>query len=808
MKKRIISLVLVAAMLLCVLPAASAAEKPDIAKYYLSLNDSISISFKVTGLNAENFGEDGYYATFKKGDAAEGAPIYKATKIDGEDYVFTFDDLTPRQLATEVLFTVYDSNGEVVDSSKKSVLSYCLQVLNSQNASGNLKTLVVDLLNYGAAAQTWFKDTTPLANADLTAEQKLLGNQSKPKLTKDTVDNTNGAIAEAGLALENAVQIYFIAGEGKGVETLDVTVGTKTYEGITAAANGRFYFDKLNAAQMREKITVQAKDANGAAVGGTLTYSIVSYAYDSVGDIENLTNAMMRYGDTASGYVEKPNADNINALFYDDFSTLNTDNWTFDSKAVINEEEGQLEVTLAPNQSGYYTLNNVSMPTDQKYSIEYRMKIVGDTANSEFQAGIMGKPTTGSTVINVAAYKGYMMANYASYTKSTVDGDFHTYTIDVNPLTKKVTVKLDGNLVVADKYYCSTSYECNYLQLMIKDNKATDDTKLTAVYDYLSVKLIPEVQSDVLLDEASVGDSVTKTFDATSGRISFEWDYTLDPGEADPTKVDAKLMLKGPNTTALNISAKYNAEADVPGYYFCTYDTGAGDTTTHYTDVPCVPGTPYRVKVVVDLDTNRYDMYVEGVKAIDFSTLRTDFTDSTISKIETQNSTEGVTATFENVTVKKTNERVGVIYSNDFSDKDGGVAYKGAPATFDKQYCSIVVECRMRHYEGIDTKLLIQADGKPTIANFSLKDNYCKNNGGKIAGSEGKVNVGQWNDVKIVLTFIEENQKGTYTASVNGVEVVTDTATGNVIPYIDKVTFTTDVAGDYYVDDLIVYKAP
>jgi hypothetical protein len=186
--------------------------------------------------------------------------------------------------------------------------------------------LLVDILNYGAAAQNYIAKgqiaPEALANAELTDAQKALGNQevisyADEKQLKDEL--VEGAIADikvAGLTLQDSVVMNFkfelLNGAAKDGLVAVVTAAGKTWE-IEASeftyetTSGRWVinFNGLNPAQMREKVSVHL-EKDGVIVSDTATYSVESYGLSSAakGDarLAALVEAMAKYGRSAKAY--------------------------------------------------------------------------------------------------------------------------------------------------------------------------------------------------------------------------------------------------------------------------------------------------------------------------------------------------------------------------------------------------------------------------------------------------------------------------------------------------------------------------
>ena len=89
-----------------------------------------------------------------------------------------------------------------------------MAVLNSAGYSAEFKTLAVDMLNYGAAAQSYFGYRTDnLANRSLTGAQKALGTSTDVALadgkTKYGTDSEEVKFSSVSLTLESAVWLNY-----------------------------------------------------------------------------------------------------------------------------------------------------------------------------------------------------------------------------------------------------------------------------------------------------------------------------------------------------------------------------------------------------------------------------------------------------------------------------------------------------------------------------------------------------------------------------------------------------------------------
>ena len=288
----------------------------------LVLTDSLAINYKVKkSLLAEGSYTDPYIVFEMAGEAV----TVRAYEDVGENLVFAFEDIAPHLMNETVTATLYATcYGKVCAGQAQdySVETYCYNTLSkyASDEYAKLRTLLVDLLNYGAASQRYTgRATEDLVNNRLTAEQSAWGTQSDRAL--NTVQDTGYIVREnasvtfksVGLFLQESAAIRFkidatnVDGmyakvvNAHGVYTIPASQFTQTDGGHY------IYFDRLTAAQMSDANYITIYNESGA-ISNTFSYSVESYAYSmqKKSDKElllNLISAMMRYGDAAKAYV-------------------------------------------------------------------------------------------------------------------------------------------------------------------------------------------------------------------------------------------------------------------------------------------------------------------------------------------------------------------------------------------------------------------------------------------------------------------------------------------------------------------------
>lgn len=313
------------------------AEDQELAFVGVSLNlhSSIAMNIYVDEAILEGY-EDPYVLVEKQhGDRV----VYETTKAvpTGKKMIgsmsclnFYYPGITSKEMSATVRLTLYAWKDGVLTrgvSIDYGILTYAKNTL-SKNNNPTLRTMLVDMLNYGAEAQIyWDYHTEFLANSTLTEAEKALATVQEPVLVDGSIEDDPSipgsgsypySIIGASLLLMDKVEInYFLnAGEGdfsgkKLVITYVDASGKDVKREIPAQAfthvADTYYkvtFDGLNAKDMRVPVTCWIADEKEERLSNALTYSIESYAasYSGEGTLRELLMDMMRYGDAAHAY--------------------------------------------------------------------------------------------------------------------------------------------------------------------------------------------------------------------------------------------------------------------------------------------------------------------------------------------------------------------------------------------------------------------------------------------------------------------------------------------------------------------------
>lgn len=293
----------------------------------LSLESSITLATYITKDVVDYYDE--VYAEFTRNGKTEKVyPSGKTLTSNSIVYcIFDYTGISPQALGDDVSITFYGVKDGVTyngNAYKYSATDYIKSTLNKPTSSAKLKTLLVDLVYYGEACQVYQNYKTDNLLTDiLTDEQKALRSTADLNLTNiknasyETCENRLVKFGTA-LRLNNSVEIAIPLNMTNG--TLDdlsfkVKIGSRTLT-YTYAENpdnfekGKdgywyFYFDGVYANQMSDEVFIAAYKGD-EQVSYTLKYSVESYAA-TVTDakLKAVTDAMMRYGNSAKAYAGK-----------------------------------------------------------------------------------------------------------------------------------------------------------------------------------------------------------------------------------------------------------------------------------------------------------------------------------------------------------------------------------------------------------------------------------------------------------------------------------------------------------------------
>lgn len=271
-----------------------------------------SLNFHFAFYNDHINAESGHY--IKIGDQQFDFTQWKANDPDEDGdvdyYIVVYSGLTAKQMKDTVTVTLYDGDGQVVDSWSDSIYCYSMRILEKNPNNALLKSLIFDMLNYGAACQTLFGyKTNDLANSGITG--------SGSDFTFGEAKNPYDSAVFGGSNLITTGNIQFALNLKEGA-----SADSATYEFIdhwgdrgytvtgelkkTTDSNGKeyYYVDGLVVADANSIIKIY--------IDGEVVYedSIAAYctrmyhSKDAAAEQKAAFLAFMRFSDSAEKYLE------------------------------------------------------------------------------------------------------------------------------------------------------------------------------------------------------------------------------------------------------------------------------------------------------------------------------------------------------------------------------------------------------------------------------------------------------------------------------------------------------------------------
>ena len=284
-------------------------ETFDIGVSRMILGNSLEFQF---GVKKANFTTtEGYYAIVEK-EWADGTTtqitVPAAEWIGaGKYWAIPYDTLAAKEMADDFHVVIYNAEGTAVSNVyTDSVRAYVMRNIDKQNQS--CKTLMVDMMNYGACAQVNFKyGTDDLANSLLSDSQKAWATAEMAAVTNNQVKGTN--FLGTRLVLESRIQLQlafksltsdmyaiysFTDNQGQLQE-----VRVKGTDFIDATSAYVVEASALVCADARAVVTFTVYNADGT-VYGTAKDSIEGYAARNK---NATTEALMKFTDSAKAYL-------------------------------------------------------------------------------------------------------------------------------------------------------------------------------------------------------------------------------------------------------------------------------------------------------------------------------------------------------------------------------------------------------------------------------------------------------------------------------------------------------------------------
>ena len=285
----------------------------------VSLGDNLDLHFIIDPANVMT----DYYAVLTRyyadgrDDHVITIPLGDWRVLNDDRFYVTYSGIAAKEMGDYVEITVYNGNGEAVSEVyADSVKSYAMRMLDKEEviADEELRTLYVDMLNYGAAAQAQFG-----YNVSMPANDLLTDAQKAYATTDYTMENdleTGPGRAGTTLTLKNRITLDFIFSNSaigtdhSGLVAViyyddhyglmqHVTVNGSDFRAYDASTS--FVSVNLAVADYGQEVTCIIFDANDNIIAKA-TDSIEGYAYRMQYRLPEIVDAIMKFGVSSYNY--------------------------------------------------------------------------------------------------------------------------------------------------------------------------------------------------------------------------------------------------------------------------------------------------------------------------------------------------------------------------------------------------------------------------------------------------------------------------------------------------------------------------
>ena len=438
---------------------ADAVTAPSFTTAKVSLNENIVLKFGI-----ENYTQD-YTLTFGyKGETYEG-------KVENGEAAFSL--VTPQYLDEVVTATL--TKGEEIVTKTYSVKEYLYSLVHAKNTDEafknyscekfvKMKTLAVDMLEYGAEAQKKYLSVTDnLVTKDLTNAEKAYATDFVPpdSSAQAVLSGTKAGYewVSAGIRFDYNVSLYFVVKPLTENAVLKLKINdNEVIDKFTKDENGnyKFRYENVNVVDFANKYTVTVWDGE-TQIGQTLSYSVNTYVLNKHADesMGAITQAVYNYGVSAKAFETAGNGH------------------AYDHVELLKADGSKAEVIAKPDfeRKNY----NLKPPVDDlNYSVDFaKARLVcscGETKSEEVAPTIADKErvytkndTTTEVVVNGKIYEAAVKVLYAKGITSAIeeiDGKLYfVNTFEIKGYTAEEVVPVTEGGALLKKDIVDTSVE-------------------------------------------------------------------------------------------------------------------------------------------------------------------------------------------------------------------------------------------------------------------------------------------------------------------------------------------------------------
>lgn len=237
------------------------------------------------------------------------------------NYIFTYTGINPQCMGDSITATLYatvEDELQQVSIENYSVREYCIHQLAKDDISAELRTLLSDLLAYGAAAQTYMNyNTEALANIGDDIINPTYSTFTEPSgLAPQFEGDASEDVYWVGayLTLTDSVAMtfrFYTVDAEELVITVKLGDETRTFTSFKPVEGQdgvyEIIIDDINATQFDDAVTASFCLWD-EAMGSTLSYSVNTYICSKQNDgndaLASLVRALYNYGTAAEAYTE------------------------------------------------------------------------------------------------------------------------------------------------------------------------------------------------------------------------------------------------------------------------------------------------------------------------------------------------------------------------------------------------------------------------------------------------------------------------------------------------------------------------
>ena len=224
-------------------------------------------------------------------------------------YRVTFNDISAKEMSDEIFVQIFDGSTAVSDLWVDSVRAYAERTLDAEDEIPEVRTLVVDMLNYGAAAQKQFRyGLNDLANSTLTDEERALATSSVT-MESHRIKGQNYYGTNLNLASSISLGLFFrnLTREMTAEVSYTNAIGEAKTFTVSGADfihySGSIYRVMVNTLSVKDcgsLVTCTVKDSEGNTVA-TATDSVEGWVARNTTNTE-INGAIMKFAASAAAY--------------------------------------------------------------------------------------------------------------------------------------------------------------------------------------------------------------------------------------------------------------------------------------------------------------------------------------------------------------------------------------------------------------------------------------------------------------------------------------------------------------------------